>query len=262
MSAASPYRVLAYNTAKHSENKIHDDAVARRFGFGGGLVPGVEVYAYMAHLPVERWGRAWLERGTAACRFLKPVYDGETASVTAAPACEMLALRVESRGELCATGEAGLPAMRALADGADGIAPPPPRADERPQASESSLAPGTELAIAPFRMTRELLTDYLAEVRETDPLYLREGLAHPGLILRTANSVLVENVVLGPWIHVGSRIAHFAAIRLGDEVTARARVSRNYEHKGHRFVDLDLLVLTGGTTPVARIAHTAIYEPR
>src|SRR5215470_12721764 len=81
-AALSPYQVKAVNTATASENKIHDDAVARRFGFGGGLVPGVDVYAYMAHQPVARWGRAWLERGTAECRFQKPVYDGDIATVT------------------------------------------------------------------------------------------------------------------------------------------------------------------------------------
>jgi hypothetical protein len=36
-------------------------------------VPGVAVYAYMAHMPVARWGRAWLENGIAECRFRKPV---------------------------------------------------------------------------------------------------------------------------------------------------------------------------------------------
>ena len=56
-SQMNTYRVQAYNTAHSSENKIHDDAVARRFGFSGALVPGVDVYAYMMHLPVERWGR-------------------------------------------------------------------------------------------------------------------------------------------------------------------------------------------------------------
>ena len=35
-----PYRVSAHNTAQASENKIHDDATARRFGFSGGLVGG------------------------------------------------------------------------------------------------------------------------------------------------------------------------------------------------------------------------------
>ena len=57
------YRVEAYNTAKQSENKMHDDTVARRFGFSGGLVPGVDVLAYMMHMPIVRWRRDFLERG-------------------------------------------------------------------------------------------------------------------------------------------------------------------------------------------------------
>ena len=63
MNASTAMReVSAYNTATASDNKIHNDFVARRFGFLGGLVPGVEIYAYMVHMPVARWGRAWLER--------------------------------------------------------------------------------------------------------------------------------------------------------------------------------------------------------
>src|ERR1043166_8133687 len=100
MSAAAlaPYRVSAYNTAHDSENKIHDDATARRFGFGGGLVPGVDVYGYMSHMPVARWGRAWLERGTAECRFFKPVYDGEIAPVTAGGGARGLGISVWATG--------------------------------------------------------------------------------------------------------------------------------------------------------------------
>src|SRR5437868_8171445 len=81
-SRLEPYRVSAYNTAHQSENKIHDDTVARRFGFSGGLVPGVDVMAYMMHLPVATWGRAFLERGLIDARFVKPVYDGEMVEVT------------------------------------------------------------------------------------------------------------------------------------------------------------------------------------
>ena len=80
----APYDVRAFNQAAASENKIHDDAVAQRFGFKGALVPGVTVFAYMAHQPVARWGRAWLEGGAAECRFRKPVYDGEMVHVSAA----------------------------------------------------------------------------------------------------------------------------------------------------------------------------------
>ncbi len=253
------YRVRAYNTAHGSENKIHDDAVARRFGFSGGLVPGVDVYAYMAHAPLARFGRDWLERGTAEIRLLKPVYDGEEAAVFAEPAELGLSLRVESRGVVCATGAA------ALADA--GSAPDPtafpdrtPPSD-RPPADELSLAEGTFLTMRPVELTAEFAAGYLRDVRETHPIFAEQGLAHPGMILRTANWLLSHNVVLGPWMHVGSRIRHLGAARVGDALTARGRISANYERKGHRFVELDALAMANGR-PVALIAHTAIYRPR
>jgi acyl dehydratase len=259
-AALGPYRVEAFNTAKASENKIHDDAVARRFGFGGGLVPGVDVYAYMAHQPVSRWGSAWLERGTAECRFQKPVYDGDIATVTATESPNGLELSVESRGEICATGHASLP------DGVPArpelfVEPPLPPAD-RPPASETTLAVGTLLGIRPLPITRDLVEQCVADLRDTEPLYLKDGLAHPVIIARTGNWALNHNVVLGPWMHVGSKLQHFAAVHTGDELSVRARITGNYEHKGHKFVDADVLVLANRTKPVARIAHTAIWLPR
>jgi hypothetical protein len=113
-----PYRVSAYNTSKHSENKMHDDTVAKRYGFVGGLVPGVDVMAYMMHLPVAKWGRAFLERGLIEARFVKPVYDGELAEITGEESSGVLTIQVESRGELCATGTASL-GGRAQAGGCD-----------------------------------------------------------------------------------------------------------------------------------------------
>jgi acyl dehydratase len=264
MNVVTPevYQVEAYNTSKASENKIHDDAVARRFGFSGGLVPGVDVYGYMTHQPVARWGRAWLERGVGECRLLKPVYDGEIASVTAEATADGLALQVTSRGVLCASGTASVHDDAVSAPALDGFAPPPAPPDERPPADETSLAVGTLLGIRPLLVTAEFAADYLRDARETDPLYTREGLAHPATILRTGNWVLSHNVVLGPWMHVGSTVRHFALARVGDEITARGRVTANYDRKGHRFVEVEVLVLANGTTAVAHVAHTAIYRPR
>src|SRR5947209_627533 len=105
------YRLQAYNTAKLSENKMHDDTVAKRFGFNGGLVPGVDVMAYMMHLPVAKWGRAFLERGLIEARFVKPVYDGETTEVSGTEADGVLSIEVQSRDQLCATGTASLPSI-------------------------------------------------------------------------------------------------------------------------------------------------------
>ena len=255
------YEVKANNLSRASENKIHDDAVARRFGFTGGLVPGVEVYAYACHLVVRRWGRAWLERGSAECRFLKPVYDGRIATVTARDNEDRLDWQVESEGVLCATGEAVL--GRAAPDrpkASDYAHRTPP--STRPPASEGTLAPGAWLGSKPLRLTPELVADYLEGVGEADPLYTEQGLAHPGQVLRMCNYAVAENVVLGPWIHVGSKVQNFAPARIGEALTARARVLANYERKGHRFVELDVLVLADESKPVAQVLHTAIYEPR
>jgi len=57
-------------------------------------------------------------------------------------------------------------------------------------------------------------------------------------------------------------LQHFAAARIGDELSVRARITGNYQHKGHRFVDVDVLVLADRAAPIARIAHTAIWLPR
>src|SRR4051812_49333135 len=104
------WTVQAFNTAKQSENKMHDDTVAQRFGFSGGLVPGVDVMAYMMHLPVAKWRRDFLERGLIEARFIKPVYDGDPTDVSGEEKDGVLAITVQSCGQLCATGGASLAA--------------------------------------------------------------------------------------------------------------------------------------------------------
>jgi acyl dehydratase len=61
---------------------------------------------------------------------------------------------------------------------------------------------------------------------------------------------------------VGSAIQHFSAAKVGETISVRARVTNNYERKGHLFVQMDAVLVAGGNRVVARIDHTAIYEPR
>ncbi|MCX7375786.1 MAG: hypothetical protein NTY94_03505 [Alphaproteobacteria bacterium] len=256
----APYLVKAFNTAKASENKIHDDATAAKFGFTGGLVPGVDVYAYMTHQAVARWGRDWLERGTLECRFGKPVYDGEMAEIAATPLENGIGLAVTSNGDSCATGMAALlPAEE----------PPPlsaypaqPIPDHREPASETSLPQGGWITSRTVDCTPDFVRQYLEDVREASSLYAEQGLVHPGTVLRLCNYVLSTNAVLGPWIHVGSKVRNFAAAKVGDGLVARAKVISNHMHKGHKFVVLDALVVANGSTAIARVEHTAIYLPR
>ena len=270
MSPADEYRVVARNTATASTNKIHDDTVARRYGFAGGLVPGVDVYAYMTHPPVTAWGVDWLERGWMRARFATPVYEGEEvvvapAAVDGGDAARGMGLELRGPdgpdGGPRATGEARLP----------DLSPPPPSPDhwgdatprpDPPPASPATLAPGTALALDPRRFDADRADEYLADIGETSPLYTDQGVAHPGWLLRHANWVLSSNVRLGPWIHVESVTQHHALVRHGDSVEARATVTREWERKGHRFIELYVGLVANASRLIARIVHTAIYQPR
>ncbi len=254
------YRVVARNLAKSSENKMHDDTVARRFGFAGGLVPGVDVFAYMSHLPVARWGRAFLMRGAMEARFTKPVYEGESVEVSAEETAEGMAIAVESRGEVCATGHASLreeaPAL--ALDNFPTVAAVAQRLPVTPQ----SYTVGAWLGIPPFRQGIAAMRDYLEGISETEPLFAHEAIVHPGMLLRTFNWALMEKAILGPWIHVGSSIQHLGVASVEDDLTVRAEVTGNYERKGHHFVELDGLIVANDGVPVARVHHVAIYQPR
>lgn len=253
-----PHSLVAFNTATASANKIHDDEVARRFGFRGGLVPGVDVYAYLCHPAIVAWGLDWLRRGTMQGRFHQPVYDGHRVDITPGDGSR-LELRDED-GELCADGVATLPVeAAALPDAADW--PDVDQVEDPPPAAPEVLVPGTAFGLAPHRFHADHHRQYLDDVRATSAICADEGIAHPGWVLRDANYVLSANVRLGPWIHVESIVQHHDVVHDGDEVSARALVTKEWEHKGHRFVELDVLHLAN-KRPVARTAHTAIYQPR
>jgi acyl dehydratase len=80
--------------------------------------------------------------------------------------------------------------------------------------------------------------------------------------LRLANQALLQNVVLGPWIHVGSTVRFHGLAHTGDELTLRSRITSNAVNKGHAIVAFDAIVVADGARAVAAISHTAIWRPR
>lgn len=255
-----PRTLIAFNTATASENKIHDDAVASRFGFTGGLVPGVDVFAYLAHMPVEAWGEAWLTSGAMRARFLKPVYDGDPATTTATADGETkLALSISARDALCATGEARLDAAPAPADALP--AAPMPDPDSRPPASQQSLPKGMALGTIREPYTRDIGLEHLDATREDPKLFDDGRIANPAWLLRRANYILADTVRLGPWIHVESDIRLHALLRDGDDIEVCAVVQDNFEAKGHLTVALDFQIRSAQRCIMSG-RHWAIYEPR
>src|SRR5215211_704114 len=118
-----------------SPNKIHEDDVARRYGFSGALVPGVELFARTTTPLVAGWG----------------------------------------------ADHPDLSGYRQVA------APPEPVADPVVGPLGSVYEAGTV----------ERNDWYLAAIGEPLDLYRQEALAHPGLLLRLVNQLLMENVALG-----------------------------------------------------------------
>lgn len=251
------HKVVAHNPATTSENKIHEDTVAREYGFRGGLVPGVVVYGYMTRAPLDRWGRDWLERGTMNARFHVPVYEGQEVTVTLTDDGDVEA---HTEDGLVASGGASLPSSPPAAPDPSSY-PVAPLPDDRPPASPEALSVEV-LGTLEYGFHADQIDSYLEDVRETSPFYAAERVAHPGWLMAMANYALSHNVRLGPWIHVESHATHFSALEDGERVEVRSKVAGLFEKKGHRFVDLDVLWVADGTRPVLHARHTAIYEPR
>ncbi len=220
------FRVRAVNTAPDSENRMHEDSTAGRYGFRGGLVPGVTVYGYMS----EALGADYLRSGGMSLRLLKPFYEGDEVCVHLEDG-EVSAR--DASGEVHAVGRL----RRTRAPEPAGEAPLPL---DRPAADAATLAPGTRLGT------------------------LHTALETPGAeaLLQLSNFVLMQNVRLDPWIHAASEIQHFSRAEPNEPLSVRARVADRFEKKGHEFVVLDVAVLGADTRWVQHVVHTAIYKYR
>lgn len=269
----------ARNPSAASENKIHDDDVARTYGFRGGLVPGATSYAYLASWLCRTLGPAWAAHGTSTVSLVRPVYEGETVRlggrVTAA------------RGDAAR----GAVELECWVDGADGVRRAPAtaglswgesRAEEpRPAFADASRAPrrpeergpisaatapvNTPLPPVLFDASHEAMRAYLDEIEDSNPLF-REGssfggggpLVHPGWYPGIGNRLLSMNFRLGPWIHTRSEIRHLAPARAGGTYRAYGQIVAAFEKRGHEYVTADVLITDDGDQPVARVTHTAI----
>jgi hypothetical protein len=252
--------LTAFNTATASENRIHADDVASRFGFTGGLVPGVDVFAYMAHAPVALWGRDWLSRGRIRAKFGKPVYDGDETTVTADEQPDgSLALAVSARGLDCASGTAwrtdDAPAPAILPEG------DLPRPDERAAASPGSLPVGLVLGTLKELYFADVGLSHLQNTREDPALFDGGNIANPAYMLRRANYVLSQTVRLGPWIHMESDARLHGLITDGEQLETRGVVVANEEKNGHLIVTLDFTVSSRDRLAMSG-RHWAVYEPR
>lgn len=262
------WQANAFNQVPESENEIHGDAVARRHGFRGGLVPGVTVSAYLMHPAAVTWGMDWLERGAATAVVGKPLYDRMHFRVDVTPSGERAydATLTDAEDTLVAQGRAWI--------GEAPVEPPAMRGDEcvpqgyeRPKASREVLERlrETGMRAVPSRFSEETqVMDYLRDPEQMAEPYRPSGgrFANPAFLLGVTNWALSANVHLPAWLHLQTEHQSFAPVPSGSELLTELAVADLFEKKGHEFVDLDLATFFTDGRPVMSARLRAIYQLR
>jgi acyl dehydratase len=253
MTTLPEYRVRAVNTATEHENRIHRDDVAERYGFRGGLVPGVNVYGYLTVPVVRHFGPAWLENGWINVRFREPFYDGEEVTVSAEVRDDGWLFISANR----ASAEARLASEAASIPTAVPAAHPLP--EVRGPATRELMYGGTPLGS---------FTEHLGETNArlvralNDPTGCYRECAHPTVLLGLANEILVRNFELPAWIHTSSEVRNYRATSVGNPVEVRGVILETFLKKGHEFLRASVAILSQQGDLLTHITHTAIWQPR
>ena len=175
----------------------------------------------------------------------EPVYHHDMVTVTASETGDGLDLRLESYGELCATGRAGAAVCaiddpRGFRDSAS--TPGAPRRKASRRRADPAGRPLAGNASVPGQPRGGIGNICAMSVKACRSMPIRRW-DIPAHYCISAIGYCATMSYWGRGMYVGSRIEHFAVARIGDELSARALITDNYEHKGHRFVALDVLVV-------------------
>lgn len=253
----SVYKTTARNFAGETENRIHSDEVAARFGFAGALVPGAAVFGHMTRPLVDALDTDWLTNWTGDVRFLKPAYHGDALTIRHEVVGNEHSIVCHARGELLAEltstrAETAEPNSTAISAGA--------AIDERPEIHWNNVAVGEPFPAWTWSPDAIANAESAAQVEDDLDCY-RNGVVHPNAILGTANRAFTRRYLLPAWIHVGSTVRFRRLLRVGDAVEVRSLPTRKWRRKGHELVSLDIVYLVEGVL-ATEIQHVAIFRVR
>ncbi len=248
----SAYQVVARNFSTSSENRMHSDEIASRYGFRGALVPGVAIYGHLVKPFVDQFGAPWLGDSSLEVKLIKPTYHGDQLNIAWTDASQGVAA-TNQNGELVA-----LIASHAVTElpedlGLEGDMKVP----GRPEICWDNVCVGEVFSPRALKLSGQENKRYCDEIDDDDALYQTH--IHPHYLLSLANEALMQEYVMPAWIHVKSKITHRSALRVGNEVLLRSVVTDRRERKGHQFITFHLTFWQNERVAVD-IEHHAIFR--
>ncbi len=251
------YQVVARNFSKAHENKIHDDEIARKYGFEGALVPGVAVYGHLTYPLVEKFGEAWLGHSLGSVRFLKPAYHGDQLDITYVEDAAGHHTRCHNQhGVLLAELHSTMPdTLPEIED--QSIFANPCKPVYRLDMIWDTVHPQQPFTPWHWQITDDGNQTSASEIKDGQTIF--RMYAHPHWLLSIANRTLTREYIMPAWIHVGSEIRFHLPLRVGDTVEVRAVVLEKWQKKGHEFVRIYIAYYCGHEL-TTEIFHTAIFK--
>ena len=251
------YEVVAKNYSESSENRIHSDEIAKKFGFKGALVPGVAVYGHLTHPLVATLGESWLAHSLNTLRLHKPAYDGDRLTLSIAQQDDTNTVNCHnSSGELLATVVSQQPGTLPRGEHAH-LLDNDLKTPERILIEWDSITPEQPFAPWQVEITPELNQRYTSEVADEQSIYHNH--VHPHFLCSLANTALTNEYIMPTWIHVGTETRHHNPVMVGDTLTIRSVPIEKWERKGHEFIKL-YVSLWRNEELTTDMLHTAIFK--
>lgn len=231
-----PWSVQAVNLAEHADNPVHTEKGGRAAGYGGAVVAGTTVYAYLTRPAAAGWGVDWVARGSAAVRFLGPVLADQHVDLVPVVTDDGTTVEARLGAAMAATCRVGW-------------------GDGSPEAPV-----GTRLEPLVAELD-DRWVGYALRAGEDLGLYAEEGIVHPVVWPSLANRIFALQLVDGAWVHTRSAIRHLDVARPGEIAVVEAfEVERFDTRSGERAV-VDVRISVDGR-PVAAIEHEALVRLR
>lgn len=265
MTVIANQQILALNDAEESENRIHSDDIAAKYGFKGALVSGVNVFGYLTQPLVKTFGCEFLDRGMMDVLFMKPAYQDELLSLTTEQ------LNSETSRRNCVTGitnedgrmlaklESWLPSQLPPVNPLAGMECEV-RAIDRPEIAWDLITVDEPAPAFTWQPTLAENQTHIDAQRDNSPCYKgAKPYIHPYFLLDACNKALMRLFILPAWIHTGSKICLRQPLRIGQAIEMRTMPLAKWERKGHQFIRLYIAMIVNEEVAV-EVEHTAIFK--